>query len=226
MARQPVPVGGDTSRDGRGWHTVEGIAASLSRVSECDLGILVWPDSHFGPTRRTSEGLRRRDDRQGSSGYFHILGVVAAADADCADDRVPDLDGIATAEHHEAVDAGGRAHGQGRVVLDEVVPGVGGQSEPGRRVGMSWAIWTDSSAAPSIRLNALRMPLSSTTAITNGWPISAALRSAASIITRASSAVTLDRSNVAAMPNLPFPARTRTRARCSAARSRAPRAIR
>ena len=74
---------------------------------------------------------------------------------------------------------------------------------------LSWATCTDSRAAPSIRLNALSTPLSSTTAITNGWPISVALRSAASIIAFASSVVTLGRSNVAAIRNLPLPVRGR-----------------
>ena len=53
-----------------------------------------------------------------------------------------------------------------------------------------------------MRLNAFSTPLSSTMAITKGWPISAAFRSAASIIARASSAVTLRRSNVAAISDL------------------------
>src|ERR1700734_815789 len=48
------------------------------------------------------------DGGQAGLGYFHVLGVVAAADADRADDRVPDLDGVAAAEHDQAVDAGGR----------------------------------------------------------------------------------------------------------------------
>ena len=54
-------------------------------------------------------------------------------------------------------------------------------------------------ARPSIRLNAFSTPLSSTTAITKGWPISAAWRSAASIIALASAVDTLGRSNVAAI---------------------------
>src|SRR5437667_3562395 len=62
---------------------------------------------------------------------------------------------------------------------------------------LSWATWTDTRAAPSIRLNAFRTPLSSTMAITKGWPISAAFFSAASIMALASSVVTLGRSNVA-----------------------------
>src|SRR5580693_6982394 len=50
-----------------------------------------------------------------------------------------------------------------------------------------------------MRLNAFSTPLSSTIAITKGWPISAAFCSAASIMALASSAVTLGRSNVAAI---------------------------
>src|SRR5579859_6597620 len=64
---------------------------------------------------------------------------------------------------------------------------------------LSWATWTESKGAPSMRLNAFSTPLSSTTAITKGWPISAALRSAASIMALASAVVTLGRSNVAAI---------------------------
>ena len=50
-----------------------------------------------------------------------------------------------------------------------------------------------------MRLNAFSTPLSSTIAITKGWPISAAFCSAAAITALASSAVTLARSNVAAI---------------------------
>src|ERR1700722_9336023 len=50
-----------------------------------------------------------------------------------------------------------------------------------------------------MRLNAFSTPLSSTTAITNGWPISAACRSAASTMALARAVVTLGRSNVAAI---------------------------
>src|SRR5215472_10763906 len=50
-----------------------------------------------------------------------------------------------------------------------------------------------------MRLNAFSTPLSSTTAMTKGWPISAAFCSAASIMDLASSVVTLGRSNVAAI---------------------------
>ena len=64
---------------------------------------------------------------------------------------------------------------------------------------LSWATWTDSNGAPSMRLNAFSTPLSSTIAITKAWPIWAAFCSAASIMALASSAVTLGRSNVAAI---------------------------
>src|SRR6516165_327310 len=50
-----------------------------------------------------------------------------------------------------------------------------------------------------MRLNAFSTPLSSTIAIAKAWPISVAFRSAASIMALASSAVTLGRSNVAAI---------------------------
>src|SRR4029077_15508073 len=50
-----------------------------------------------------------------------------------------------------------------------------------------------------MRLNAFSTPLSSTIAITKAWPISAAFCSAASIMALASSRLTLDRSNVAAI---------------------------
>jgi hypothetical protein len=53
-----------------------------------------------------------------------VLGVVAAAHADAADDRAVDGDRVAAAEDHEPVDAVGGAEGQGAVVLDEVVPAV------------------------------------------------------------------------------------------------------
>src|SRR5687767_11802808 len=69
-------------------------------------------------------------------GDFHVLGVVAPADADGADDPVVTLDRIATPEDHEAVDGARRTSGQRRVVLDEVVPGVGGQPEARRGVGL------------------------------------------------------------------------------------------
>ena len=49
-----------------------------------------------------------------------------------------------------------------------------------------------------MRLNAFSTPLSSTIAITKGWPIWVAFRSAASIMALASCALTLARSNVAA----------------------------
>ena len=64
---------------------------------------------------------------------------------------------------------------------------------------LSWATWTDTRGAPSMRLNAFSTPLSSTIAITKGWPISPAFCSAAAIMALASSAVTLARSNVAAI---------------------------
>src|SRR5260370_13867975 len=59
-----------------------------------------------------------------------------------------------------------------------------------------------------MRLNAFSTPLLSTIAITKGWPISAAFCSAASIMALASSAVTLGRSNVAAIrTSSPWPRR-------------------
>src|SRR5260370_11604916 len=50
-----------------------------------------------------------------------------------------------------------------------------------------------------MRVTAFSTPLSSTIAITKGWPICAAFCSAAAIMALASSAVTLGRSNVAAI---------------------------
>src|ERR1022692_1791679 len=74
-----------------------------------------------------------------------------------------------------------------------------GNPKPAAVYALSWAIWTDSRAAPSIRLNPFSTPLSSTTAITKGWPICAAFASAASIMALASAVVTLSRSKVAAI---------------------------
>src|SRR6185312_15705255 len=53
---------------------------------------------------------------------LHVLGVMASAHADRADDRVTELDREAAPEDHQAVDAADRAPGERRVVLDEVVP--------------------------------------------------------------------------------------------------------
>src|SRR5687768_15410675 len=68
---------------------------------------------------------------------------------------------------------------------------------------LSWAIWTASSAAPSIRLNALSEPLSSTTARHIGVDISVAFRSAAAMTSQADSALMLDFGNVL-MAGSPF----------------------
>src|SRR6266567_7812863 len=69
------------------------------------------------------------ESRQPGLGYLHVLAVVAAANADPADHRVPHLDRIPTAEHDQPVNPGGRAHGKRRIVLDEVMPRVGGHAE-------------------------------------------------------------------------------------------------
>src|SRR6516162_4361419 len=84
----------------------------------------------------TALTLRGAESRQPSLGYLHVLAVMATADADPADHRLAGLDRIPAAEHDQAVDPWGRAHGQRRVVLDEVVPGVGGQAEADRGVSL------------------------------------------------------------------------------------------
>src|ERR1700761_9486610 len=70
-----------------------------------------------------------------------------------------------------------------------------GMPKPIAVYALSWAIWTLSRAAPSIRLNDLSTPDSSQTAITMGTPSSAALASAAAITRCARSLVTLAFSN-------------------------------
>src|SRR6188472_3373320 len=71
-----------------------------------------------------------------------------------------------------------------------------GMPKPTAVYALSCATCTLRSAAPSMRLNALSTPLSSTTAITNGMPISAAFASAAATIRCARSVLMLGFWNV------------------------------
>ena len=61
---------------------------------------------------------------------LHVLRVVATADPDRADDSVIDLDREAAAEDHQTVNTADGALGERRIVLDEVVPGVGPIPKP------------------------------------------------------------------------------------------------
>ena len=88
-----------------------------------------------------------------------------------------------------------------------------GMPNPAAVYALSWAIWTLSSAAPSMRLNAFNTPDSSHTAMTIGTPISPAFASAAAISRCARSLVTLAFSNTSVtarsfrqMGSLPLPA--------------------
>src|SRR5829696_2692541 len=74
-----------------------------------------------------------------------------------------------------------------------------GMPKPTAVYALSWATCTLSSAAPSMRLNAFSTPPSSTTAITMGVPISAALASAAAISSCAASVLMLLFGNVCAI---------------------------
>src|SRR3954451_15289429 len=74
-----------------------------------------------------------------------------------------------------------------------------GMLKPTAVYALSWATCTLSSAAPSIRLNALSTPPSSTTAMTIGVPISFALASAAAMTWCAASVVMLAFGNVCAI---------------------------
>src|SRR3954447_20837434 len=76
--------------------------------------------------------LQRLEARLGD---LHVLAPVRAADPDPADHLAVDRDGDPAPEPHQPVDARRRAGGQRRVVLDEVVPAVGGHPEAGGRIG-------------------------------------------------------------------------------------------
>ena len=79
-----------------------------------------------------------------------------------------------------------------------------GMLKPTAVYALSWATCTLSKAAPSIRLNDLRTPPSSTTAITIGVPISAAFASAPAIIRCAASVLMLLFANVCAIAPPPL----------------------
>src|SRR5579875_375577 len=84
---------------------------------------------------RRCAGLRlRADRRQPRFRDFHILRVVAAAHADAAHDLPVDLDRVAAAEHDQprVVDD---ALMQRWIVLDEVPPAIGGETEADGGVG-------------------------------------------------------------------------------------------
>src|SRR3954470_1221749 len=74
-----------------------------------------------------------------------------------------------------------------------------GIPKPTAVYALSWANCTLRSAAPSMRLNALSTPPSSTTAMTIGVPISLALASAAAITSCAASVLMLAFGNVCAI---------------------------
>src|SRR5580692_37536 len=95
-----------------------------------------WPGSAVGRPGGGDGGSGGGDGRQAGLGYLHVLAVMAAADADTADHGAADGNRVPAAEHDQPIDPGGRAHGEGRVVLDELVPRVGGHPEADRRVGL------------------------------------------------------------------------------------------
>src|SRR3954462_2117260 len=74
-----------------------------------------------------------------------------------------------------------------------------GMQKPTAVYALSWATCTFNSAAPSMRLKAFSTPLSSTTAITIGVPISLALASAPAMIWWAASVLMLAFGNVCAI---------------------------
>src|SRR5436189_984864 len=67
---------------------------------------------------------------------LHILRVVPAADTDAANALVVRGDGVAAPEDDQPVDAAGRSRRQGRVILDDGVPLVGGHAEADGGVGL------------------------------------------------------------------------------------------
>lgn len=113
--------------------------------------------------------------------------VVAAADADRADDGAVDDDRRAAAEQDEVVEVLGAVE-EDRVVLDKLcqLSPVGILKPTAVRAFLREAV-TAIKAAPSIQLKALSTPASSTIVTAIGRPIAAPSRSAAAIKAWASS---------------------------------------
>src|SRR5262249_44724232 len=83
------------------------------------------PQGPFNYVATTStRPTRSRQHGEGGLGDLHVLAVVAAAHPDAADHCSVDLDRVSAAEHNQTIDGRGRAGGERRVVLDEVVPGM------------------------------------------------------------------------------------------------------
>src|SRR5207253_2176629 len=74
------------------------------------------------------------EHRERGLGDLHVLRVVASTDANAADNLVAEFERISTTKNDEPIDARWRAGSQGRIVLDELVPGVGGHAKSGRRI--------------------------------------------------------------------------------------------
>ena len=72
------------------------------------------------------------EHRERGLGDLHVLRVVASTDANAADNLVAEFERISTTKNDEPIDSCWRAGSQGRIVLDELVPGVGGHAKSGR----------------------------------------------------------------------------------------------